>query len=72
MNKRLQGILLLLCMSLPFYGYCIVHGFPTTIQQALYLIFCTSVVNAMIVVVFILTLVVFGLPIPKIFRPQRK
>jgi hypothetical protein len=70
--KNLNGILLLLCMSLPFYGYCIAHGFPTTFQQTLYLIFCTSVINAMILIVFIFTLVVFGLPIPKIFKPFKK
>ncbi len=70
--KKIDRILLLLCMALPLYGYCIVHGFPTTMQQALYFIFCTSMVNAMILILFIFTLVAFGLPIPKIFRPQRK
>ena len=51
-----------------YSSYCMVHGFPQTLLQALYASLSVAFLGSLIVLVFMVTSLVFGLPIHQILK----
>ncbi len=64
-------IMYLCLFSIPYFGYCITYGFPTTLEQAMFSILYSVVITMFVMFVFAFTLVVFGLPIPQMFKLKK-
>ena len=72
MDFKLQHLFFFLWWTMLILAYCYTFGFPATWQQVLYTSFFVGVLGAVIIGVFMLTLLVFGLPIPDVFRRKKK
>jgi len=59
------------CYSVLYIAYLVIYGIPKTVLEVLYGGVVLGVVFAFIVGVFLLTLLVFGLPIPDIFKRKK-
>ena len=57
---------------IPLFAYFYTYGIPTTIEQAFYAIMYAAIIGSSVLFVFIVTLMVFGLQIPHIFKKIEK
>ncbi len=65
--------LFIFSLFLPLYGgYITIHGQPKTLQEAIYILLAASFMVAMIIIVFIITSLIFGLPIHKFLKQINK
>ncbi|MGZ6250563.1 MAG: hypothetical protein ACXWL2_00890 [Candidatus Chromulinivorax sp.] len=56
----------------PLFAYFYTYGIPTTIEQAFYAIMYAAIIGSSVLFIFIVTLLVFGLPVPNIFKKIEK
>lgn len=68
MKLSTHQIMYLCLIAFPYLGYCYEYGLPTTLQQAAFAALYSGVIAAFVLLVFVITLGVFGLPIPQLFR----
>ncbi|MDP3787799.1 MAG: hypothetical protein Q8Q60_00605 [Candidatus Chromulinivorax sp.] len=58
-----------LCLlAIPYFGYCITYGLPTTLEQAMFAALYSGIIAIFVMFVFALSLLVFGLPVPQLFK----
>ncbi len=58
-----------LCLFfIPFLAYCYTYGMPTTLQQAGYAVLYAATIGVFVLFVFVLSLLVFGVPVPRLFK----
>ena len=67
-QKNIQSILVLIYIQLISGAYCCAYGLPYTFEQVCYALLYTGIIGAMVLVVFIMTCMLFDIPVFKIFK----